>query len=355
MIETQSKTIILTGGGTGGSVTPLLALVDDFKQGGYEVAWIGTHHGIEQKMVEEAGLSYYSINSGKWRRYFSLQNIIDFFKVLIGLCESFVILHRLKPSLVMTAGGFVSVPVVWAAWVLGYPIMVHQQDIKPGLANRLMAPLATRITVTFEKSREDYGNKAIQTGNPVRKEFKEVQRSSNASSDKQVLIMGGGTGSEAINMLVTKELAELTSLAIVTHITGEKNHSDNSNNIPRYTSVGFLSAKEMAESMAQADVVVSRVGLGTLTELAYLGKASILIPMPYSHQEDNARYVEEKQAAVILHQNNLTAAKLFFEIKALLEESEKRVQLESAMSQLMPKDANERVFHIAKEIIEKEG
>ena len=348
------KTIILTGGGTGGSVTPLLALVSDFQKDGYEVAWIGTHHGLERRMVEESHVSYFSVNSGKWRRYFSLQNIIDFFKILIGFFESLVIVNRLKPSLVMTAGGFVSVPVVWAAWILGYRIIVHQQDIKPGLANKLMAPFASRITVSFPKSIEDYGAKAVLTGNPVRREFREIQVASGAAVGKEILVMGGGTGSEAINILVKEKLRELTDLAVVTHITGENDKPDEKIVNSRYHVSTFMTAAEIAQVMSRATVVVSRAGLGTLTELAYLGKASILIPMPYSHQEDNARYTEEKKAAMVLHQDQSLSHKFVFEIQDLLENNEKRISFEQTMSELMPRDANEAVLRVAKEVIEQE-
>lgn len=351
--ESHLKTIILTGGGTGGSVTPLLALVSNFRDAGYEVVWMGTHHGLERTMVEEEKISYYGISSGKWRRYASLKNITDFFKILIGFFESLVILHRLKPSLVMTAGGFVSVPIAWAAWILGYPIIVHQQDLKPGLANRLMAPCAAHITVTFSKSLEDYGKKAILTGNPIRQEFKQIKTTPASPEDTSILIMGGGTGSEAINQLVKQELTRLTSLASVTHITGEGKSSESAEANSRYHPSSFLSAQEIAIAMTRATIVITRAGLGTLTELAYLGKASILIPMPHSHQEDNALYVQEEKAAIVLSQVGLTGQRLVEVATDIIDHSDKRQALEQGMSHLMPREANEKVYLVAKEILEK--
>ena len=172
----RNNLIILTGGGSGGPVTPLLALADDLRAGGFDIAWIGTRAGIEKQIVSEAAIPYHSIAAGKFRRYFSWHNIIDPFKILVGFFQSISLLTTLGPRLVITAGAFVSVPVVWAAWALRIKVIVHQEDIRPGLANRLMAPCADVVTVTFEESLKDYGNKARWTGNSVRQEFRNAAK-----------------------------------------------------------------------------------------------------------------------------------------------------------------------------------
>lgn len=340
--------IILTGGGTGGSVTPLLALVPELKSNGLTPIWFGTRSGPEQEWVKVADIPYYSLSAGKWRRYFSIRNIVDPFRIILGFFQALRLLIQLKPKLVMTAGGFVSVPVIWAAWLLGLPIIVHQQDIRPGLANRLMAPFANIITVTFKKSLEDYGKKAILTGNPVRREFKEIIKvQKQPQTKKQILIIGGGTGSQALNELVKKTIGELIKLGRVTHITGQQADADLfalAND--QYQPVRFLGSEEIAQVMYQADLVIARAGLGTLTELAYLKKPSILIPMPASHQEDNARYAEEQGATVVMAQTKLTPEFFLKTITQLLTNDEQHQRLSLAISTLIKPEAEKEIIRV---------
>ncbi len=351
MSSSSSNIIILTGGGTGGSVTPLLALVPDMRRDGYEPHWIGTYSGLEKSLATETGLTYYAINSGKWRRYFSLRNLLDPFLVIIGFIQSLFLLSRLKPKLIMSAGGFVSVPVVWAAYLLRYPVIIHQQDIRPGLANRLMAPCATVITVTFAKSLGDYGNKAVWTGNPVRPEFENVQKLTTTQNQKNILVIGGGTGSEVINTLIEENLDALTQLDSIIHITGQV--IDEKKSWPSYYHpYQFLDASAIAEAMANATLVISRAGLGTITELAYLHKAAIIIPMPGSHQEDNAFYLADQQAALVLSQIDLTPSFLAGEIIALLSDEERRKRLAMAMSTIIKPEARRELYNVIQNTIE---
>lgn len=353
MSASPSKIIILTGGGTAGPVTPLLGLVDEIRRDGYEPQWIGTRLGLERSLVETSGLRYYGISAGKWRRYFSWQNLIDPFKIIIGFFQAVVLLCHLKPRLVMSAGGFVSVPVVWAAWLLRCPVIIHQQDLVPGLANRLMAPCATVVTVTFAKSLADYGAKAVWTGNPVRAEFRQVRETQSASgSQPKILIVGGGSGSEALNQLVQEGLTELLKIGEVFHVTGQP-LDPNASQPATYHPYRFLNAKEMAEAMREAAVVVSRAGLGTLSELAYLKKVAILIPMPESHQEVNARFFAEQGAAVVLSQSDVTGNLLAAKIQALLDDTARQVSLQTAIGNIMKSEAHEKIYEIMKEALNK--
>lgn len=354
MKTSASKTIILTGGGTAGPVTPLLGLVDDIRRDGYEPHWIGTRFGLERSLVEAVGLPYYWISAGKWRRYFSWQNFLDPFRVIVGFFEAYALLLRLKPRLVMSAGGFVSVPVVWAAWLLRCPVIIHQQDVLPGLANRLMASCATVITVTFAKSLADYGKKAVWTGNPVRPEFREVKvlNGVREAGRHKILIVGGGTGSEAINSLVNEGLPELTKLGDVTHVTGQPVEATH-NFSPHYHPYRFLDAKDMAQAMAEADIVVSRAGLGSLSELAYLHKVAVLIPMPQSHQEMNAQFFAEQGAAIVLSQADITGGLLAAKLEALLADRSRQANLQEAMGKIMKREAHEKIYEIMREIIDK--
>ncbi len=346
------KTIILTGGGTGGSVTPLLALVNDLQAEGHTCVWVGTHHGMERKLVAEKNLTYYSIASGKLRRYFSLQNIIDPFFILVGFFQSLSLLSKLKPNLVMTAGGFVSVPLVWAAWALRIPIIVHQQDIIPGLANRLMAVVATYITVTFAKSKDDYGEKAVWTGNPVREEFREIVFSNIDPDKKTIVIIGGGTGSEAINKLVRDSLSQLTTLGYVIHSTGRQ-VKETLVTVSNYEPHEFLSVTEMAQAVKQADLVITRAGMGTLSEVAAVGRATIIIPMPKSHQEANAKLFADNKAAIVLDQDQLTPDLFVLKIREVLSDNNLRQELSNNMKEIMKPNSNQNMLNLIQSLLRK--
>ena len=307
----EKKRILLTGGGTGGSVAPLLAIIDEFRSNGlidkYEFYWIGTKNGPERLMVEEKGIEFNYIPSGKWRRYFSFKNVLDIFRIICGFCVSFKFLFKLKPDLIITAGSFVSVPIVWVGWLFKIPVLVHQQDIKAGLANKMMSPFAKVISVTFKQSLDDFGSKAVWIGNPVRNEIRYMENSAKSifeefNLDEQkpvVFIMGGGTGAEGINKLTVKSLDKLTKFCQVFHITGKKkgiNFEDL--NFANYNHFPFLPINKFAKILQISDVVVSRCGLSALTELSYSRKPCILIPMPNSHQEDNAKVFAEYEAVL---------------------------------------------------------
>lgn len=349
------KKIILTGGGTGGSVTPLLALSSDIKAKGWKLEWIGTYKGLEKDIVTKENIPFHAISSGKFRRYFSLQNIIDPFFILVGFFQSLSLLSRLQADLVMSAGGFVSVPVVFAAWILRIPVIIHQQDIKPGLANRIMSVFASAITVTFEKSLEDYKQKAVWIGNPIRQEFIKVLNSTiePQSSLPRLLILGGGTGAEGLNELVYASLSELTQHFVVVHITGNKVSTETKVSDHNYQAHVFLQVGEMAEVMKQASIVVTRAGLGTLTELSFLSKPTIIIPMPNSHQEDNATYFQEKNAAVVLSQPSSTPQEFIDTIIKLKQDTNRLTQLGQTIHSVIKPGAEEAIIKLMHSTIEK--
>ena len=347
--------ILLTGGGSGGSVMPLLAVAEELKDREVEFLWLGTSFGPERDMVERAGIKFRAISGGKWRRYFSLKNLTDIFKIKFGFWQAFFIMLKRHPCLVISAGSFISVPVIWAAWILRVPVLIHQQDIVPGLANKLMAPLARVVTVAFEKSLADYGKKAVWIGNPVRQSLKfpisNFQFPINKNSPV-ALIMGGGTGAEAINKLVAESLSELTKFCNIIHITGkDKGIRNQESGIRNYVSYEFLDVEQMAEVMKAADLVVTRAGMGFLSELSYLGKPSIIIPLPDSHQETNAEFFKDKKAAVVIKQKNLTAENFAPIIKGLLADEKKLKELSINIGQAMRKEANQAMLKIINKII----
>ncbi|MCX6800308.1 MAG: UDP-N-acetylglucosamine--N-acetylmuramyl-(pentapeptide) pyrophosphoryl-undecaprenol N-acetylglucosamine transferase [Candidatus Falkowbacteria bacterium] len=345
--------ILYTGGGTGGSVTPLIAIHQEFlkSKDSYECLWIGTKHGPEKHMVIKERIPFKSIFSGKLRRYFSLHHLIDPFKIIFGFFQSFFILLMWRPNFILSAGGFVSVSVIWAGFILRIPILIHQQDVRPGLANKLTAPLAQLVTVTFEKSLKDYGEKAIWTGNPMRNLKAKASLADFQFSDTLpvVLIMGGGTGSLAINNLVRDSRNDLVGLCNTIHITGKEKFETEQIKYVSYYQKEFLGSEELAKAYLIADIVISRSGMGALTELSNLEKPTILIPMPHSHQEDNARVFKEARAAIVLDQNKLDAKKFVNEIKKLLNNIDLRKKLSANISSVIKKNASSSITKLIKE------
>jgi len=367
--------ILLTGGGTGGSVSPLLAIAEELEKkdpGGFEFFWRGTRTGPEKTMVEKEGIKYKSISSGKLRRYFSLKNFFDPLFIGIGFLQSLFFILKWKPDLIMSAGGFVSVPVIWAGWLLRKKILIHQQDLRPGLANKLMSPFATKITVTFEESLKDYGKKAVWVGNPVRHNVilrPKAEGSRAITTDPRdsssalggfrmtggcdlplVLVAGGGTGAEAINKLVWGSLSALTKFCQIVHVTG-KGKNFNHESKENYQVLEFLDHGNLMAIMEKADLIISRAGMNFLTEISFLGKPAILIPMPNSHQEDNARVFGDKEAAVVLEQKELTPDKFMSKIKELLADKDRRDKLGENAGKVMKKGANEEIAKIIQTVI----
>ncbi|MFH1744945.1 MAG: UDP-N-acetylglucosamine--N-acetylmuramyl-(pentapeptide) pyrophosphoryl-undecaprenol N-acetylglucosamine transferase [bacterium] len=350
----QSVKILFSGGGTAGSVTPLLAIADGMS----DSIWIGTHKGVEKEMVEEEGIKFISIYSGKWRRYFSFLNFIDLFFIIIGFFQSIFIILKERPFASISAGGFVSVPVVWASWVCRVPVLIHQQDAMAGLANRLMAPCAKIITVTFEKSLKDYSNKATWLGNPIRPKFLDIKISRREALQKiglsdslpAVLIMGGGTGAQKINDLVYESRESLEKFCQIIHITG-KGKNTNKVDSENYRAFEFVDTFGMLKAYTVADIVVTRCGMGALTEISALGKPAILIPMPDSHQEDNAKIFEEKEAGIVLDQKKINKEDFIVNIKSLLENKSRQESFKSKIKDVIKIAEKDEVRRVVEKLL----
>jgi len=341
-----------------GSVTPLLAVVEELQkvEPTMEFFWLGTKTGPEKQLVEKYGIKFQSISGGKLRRYFSWQNFLDPFRIIAGFFQSLNSLRKNKPEVILTAGAFISVPVIWAGWFLRIPIVVHQQDIRPGLANRLMAPLAKKITVTFEESIKRFPQKKTKwIGNPVRQSVlqgsrdKAIKEFNLEPELPTVLIVGGGTGALVLNQAVTEGLAELVKFCQVIHVTGDRKSEIGNQKSERYSSYEFLTDR-MKDALAVADIVVSRAGLGFLTELAALGKAVILIPIKDSHQELNANYFAKQNAVLFLPQEELNAENLAATIKNLISNKSDRVNLGRNIQGLMKWGAAGEMVEVVREL-----
>ncbi len=357
-MEAKKIKIVLSGGGTGGSVSPLLAVADELKEA--EFVFIGTKKGKPEKdLIAGYRMKYYGIYSGKLRRYFDWQNLLDPFKIFLGFFESLFILLKEKPRTIFSAGGFVSVPVIWAGFFLGIPAVIHQQDVLPSLSNKLAAWIAKKITVSFEKSLNDFSKtKTILTGNPARKEIllgnreRAIKRFNLEENLPVLLVIGGGTGSQKINQLIFSIIPQLVEFCQVIHLTGEKNLqliTHNSQLSKRYHRYKFLT-EEMADAYMVADLVISRAGLGVLTELSALAKPAMIIPIPHSHQEANALYFASKKAAIYLDQNQLDKEIFLAKIKEVISDKETLKNLSEKIKLLYQQGAALKIAEIIRKI-----
>lgn len=346
--------ILFAGGGTLGSVSPLIAIAQKIQERNThsQMLWVGTKAGPEVKLVQSYRIPFVSIPTGKLRRYFSFKNAADIMHITRGFLKSIYILFSFKPHLIIGAGSFVQVPLVYAAAIFWKKarIIIHQQDVCRGLANKLCTRCAHLITVSVKESLRDFPlGKAAHTGNPIREEtFTGNMRQGFAlfkmpPSLPVVLILGGGTGSQFINTLVRNSLSELTRFCFVLHLTGKDKEPD----MPylaqeeRYSSYELLT-DALGDAYAIADIVVSRAGFSTITELAALAKPTILIPIPETHQEKNADYFKQRNAVLVLRQSKLTDATFVKTIKKLMDDSELRFKLSSRISTTLPIDATEQ-------------
>lgn len=342
-----------------GSVSPLVAVYEKIKknQPKTKFLFIGSKTGPEKKVIEGYKIPFLEISTGKLRRYFDWSNFIDPFKIGWGFLQSLVIIIKFKPQVVMVAGSFIGVPVVWAAGFLRVPVLIHQQDIIAGLANKLMANCATKITVSFEESLKDFSSaKTILTGNPVRTEFYAChpQNGREVFGLKEglpiLLILGGGTGAQKLNELVEKSLADLLQFSQIIHLTGLGKKAETT--AENYHQFEFLT-NEMTDAVCVADLVVTRAGMSTLSELIVLAKPIIIIPIPESHQEFNADYFQKNNAAVVLSEPSLNKENFISAVKELFFEKHKSANLARNITKIMALKGAAKVAKILLEIAKK--
>jgi len=343
----EAPHILFAGGGTLGPVTPLLAVAQYLKDRGARFSWVGTSGGPEKGIVEGQGIAFHAIRSGKLRRYLSWRNLSDPFLVLAGTCDAWRLLGRLRPDVVVSAGGFVAVPAVWAAWLRRIPVHVHQQDYRPGLANRLSAPFAASISVAFEKSLVDFDQaKTVWTGNPVRPAVRRgerdraIHRFGLDPSRPTVLVLGGGGGSASLNDLLKASLDTVGGVAQVIHLTGRGKEAAAA--APGYHAFELL-GEEIADAYEAADLVVSRAGMGTLSEIAALGKPALIIPLPGTHQEENARHFADQGGVAYLDESGLTPQEFGQAVRRLIRDRDRLRTLADTVSRVMKQEAERRV------------
>ncbi|HZR97964.1 MAG TPA: glycosyltransferase [Chloroflexota bacterium] len=343
--------VLLAGGGSGGSATPVLAVAEALRARlpDAELLLVGTAGGPERALAAAAGVPFAAVASGKLRRYLDWQNVVDAGRVPVGIAQAVGLVRRFRPHVAFGAGGFAAVPPLVAAALGGVPVLIHQQDVEPGLANRLLVPFARRISVAFPESRAHFPRgRTLVVGNPVRADVRSGDRRRAAElfglepGVPTLLVTGGGTGALGLNERVAAAVPALVEVCQVLHLTGRGRAVPPAQPSPRYHAYEFL-VDEMKHALAAADVVVSRAGLGTLSELAALGKPMVLVPMPDSHQAANARAAARAGAARVVAQADLTPERLVALTHALLADAAARAALAAAARQLFPPDAADRL------------
>ena len=321
------RTIVLTGGGSSGHVTPNIALLPALKQAGYIIHYIGSRDGIEKQLIEKEKITYHAISTGKLRRYFDLKNFTDAFRVVGGLRQAYSLLGILKPSVVFSKGGFVSCPVVWAAWLRRIPVVIHESDMTPGLTNKLSIPFAKTVCYTFPESKPHIpAKKGIRTGIPIREELMTGDRLKGKSicgfnNEKPVvMVIGGSQGSEKINGVIRATLKDLLNYFNVCHICGKGNIQQELENKKGYKQFEYIS-EEQKHIFALADLVISRAGATVLFELLALKKPNLLIPLTKQASRGdqilNAASFEKQGFSIVLDEEKLNAESLIESIHDL--------------------------------------
>lgn len=334
------KKIVLTGGGTAGHVTPNIALLPSLKEAGYEIFYIGSYTGIEKTLIEDLGIPYYGISSGKLRRYKSLKNLTDPFRVLRGLSQAKKLMKQIKPDIVFSKGGFVSVPVVLAAASKKIPVIIHESDMTPGLANKIAMRKATRICCNFPETMKYLPKeKAVLTGSPIRQELLSGNKLAglelcNFTIEKPIiLVVGGSTGAVRVNEAVRKILPELLKKFQVVHLCGKGKTDESLNNITGYVQFEYIS-NQMRDLFAISDIVISRAGANAICELLALKKPNLLIPLSANASRGdqilNANSFKEHGYSSVLYEEDVTPESL---LKAVNDLYDNRYSYINAMAE----------------------
>jgi UDP-N-acetylglucosamine--N-acetylmuramyl-(pentapeptide) pyrophosphoryl-undecaprenol N-acetylglucosamine transferase len=355
-----SKTLLFTGGGTAGHVMPNLALAPRLRAAGWTLHYAGSAQGPERALAEGAGIPFHAVSTGKLRRYFSWRNFTDPFRVIAGGFEAFFLLGRLKPDLVFSKGGFVAVPIAYAAALRGIPVILHESDITPGLANRLCLPFSRKVCVSFPDTIEHLNGsaraKAVFTGSPIRPALFAGDRARGLAAlgftgDKPVLlVMGGSLGAKAVNEALRKALDRLLPKFQVVHLCGKGWKDASLEGRTGYRQLEFAGA-ELPDIFAAADLAVSRAGANSLFELLALRKPMLLIPLPgkasRGDQILNAESLEKRGLARVLLQEKLggdsSASVLAEAVEALHHDAG---ALRAAMEASGPADGTEAVLEV---------
>lgn len=351
------KRIVLTGGGTAGHVTPNIALIPKLKELGYEIHYIGSKDGIERKLIEELGIPYYGISSGKLRRYFDVKNFTDPIKVMKGFFEATSLLKKIKPNVVFSKGGFVTVPVVIAAKKCKIPAVIHESDLTPGLANRLCIPSAVKVCANFPETLKYLPEeKAVLTGSPIRKELFSGNRISGldfchfTANKPVILVTGGSLGSVAVNNAVRNLLPTLLRDYQVIHLCGKDKLDPELNGKPGYAQFEYIK-EELSDLFAASDLIISRAGANTICEILAMRKPNILVPLSAATSRGdqilNAESFQSQGFSYVVKEEELSNETLLDAIQTVLDQKDNYIE---AMSKSTQNNAIDTITSLLQEV-----
>lgn len=353
------KKIVLTGGGTAGHVTPNLALAEQLLRDGWDVHYIGSPNGIEQNMARASKLPYHGVSSGKLRRYFSWQNFFDPFKILMGIFQSYFLLRKLKADVVFSKGGFVAFPVVVGAWLNRIPVIAHESDMSPGLANRLSFPFVTKICVTFASARQHFKqqDKVELTGTPLRASLfqgdpaKGLKFCGFHEAKPCLLVIGGSQGASAMNQVIRDALDDLCQSYQVIHLCGRGKIDPALKDKPAYCQLEYAN-EELGDLFAASELVISRAGANSLYELLALNKPHVLVPLSAKvsrgDQLLNADYFKQQGISIVIQEEALNQTTLF---SALDEIRRRRLEIVHRIQALQIHSATKKIIHLIESVI----
>lgn len=361
--------VLISGGGTGGHIYPALAVatvLQELYQA--EILYLGSDDGLETQLVPAAGFRMATIKAGKLRRYLSWGTLKGVGRVPVGMAQAVAIVRRFRPHVAFTSGGYVAVPAGLASRLSGVPLLVHQQDVPPNLSNRLLAPLATYISVAFADSVPYFSaHKTLHLGNPMRQAILAIRQVEPEKARKQLgfaaevpllLVTGGSQGARHLNQVVARSLPELLRFCQVLQISGDRLFEETAALAEqcmeqldeearrRYHLVSYMS-DEMPTALQAASLVACRAGAATLSELAVLEKPSILIPLPpalgSSPQAVNAAAFARRQAAEVIRNDALKPEILVEHVRSILTQPARLGQIVAGLRSLARPEATQDI------------
>lgn len=354
----MNPSIVLTGGGSAGHVIPNVVLIEVLQQAGWNIHYIGAADSIEKKVISPLNIPFHAVRSGKFRRYFSWKNFVDPFNIVIGILQSFFLLRKLKPNVIFSKGGFVALPVVVGAWLNKIPVVTHESDLTPGLANRLSFPFASKICVTFEAAKSYFkeSDKVVVTGTPIRESLFHGQGAKGLAlcgfnAEKPcLLVIGGSQGAISLNIAIRQALDLLTQQFQVIHICGSGKIDPHFAKNRDYVQFEYIK-EELADLFAASSVVISRSGANALYELIALAKPHVLVPLlrhaSRGDQIQNARYFQQQGISVVLDDVEIPAPESLMD--AVNEVMKNREALIAKMKALQIQSATATIIEIIKE------
>jgi UDP-N-acetylglucosamine--N-acetylmuramyl-(pentapeptide) pyrophosphoryl-undecaprenol N-acetylglucosamine transferase len=361
MKKKRQNLIIFTGGGTLGHVFPGIAVLNELNRDNrFRIVWIGSRNGMEKRALKEKGIPFYGIPCGKLRRYFSLSNVLDIFKVLAGFFYAFIYLLNNRPSLVFSKGGYVSVPSVVAAYLLNIPVFTHECDYNPGLATRINSRFAEKIFISFKETEKFFPpktrRKVVLTGNPVRKEFLSGSRAAGRKllgipeNGKMVLVLGGSQGARSLNQAIDSIRPRLAGKCTIVHQRGR--NMDGATAGPGYLPKDFFK-DEFPDVLAAADLAVSRAGANMIWEIALAGKPSVLVPLPASNSRGdqilNADLFRRNGLSLVAPDDRDLGSRLLEQVTGLLDHEAELKEMEARAKNFLVPDAAERIAGILRD------